>query len=312
MYRQISSRLPACPSALTTAAVCLFLAGNAFAANRNDIYFRSNFETGAVQNPHDSVDGWGLTVISPDHAKVMTEESRENSYGIRLFIDKSRNYSSVNSSGADKPRVNLGKWSDRFSYNKDYWVGLSIFIPEDWVDDYPENHETLVQIKQPVSGPPILTIRLKGSEWEILNRRDDRSDTFASTTTVSELFRASTASDKGKWTDFVMHFRLCPNDGCDGRLEIWKDGEKIVNRSGPNAYLLDPEGKGPHLALNLYKGGWKKKPSRVNTRELYFDAIRFGGSSSDYQSVAPTNEEEPPPPEPEPTRPLPPTLVENK
>ncbi len=252
----------------------------------SSVYYQSSFETGAVQDRNEPIDGWGVVTIDPAHALVQSEQTREGSNSIKFFIDKSLDYSSVNSSGQDKPRVNLGGTGFRFSYNVDNWVGLSVYIPSGWVDD-PNNPETLVQLKQPVGGSPILAIRMNENEWQIWNRWDDQSDTDAGTTTLNEVYLASNAADKGKWTDFVLHFRLCPFPNCDGVLQIWKDGVLIVDQIGPNAYLPDPENKGPHLALNLYKFNFKDNPSLVTTRELYFDAIRFGDASSNYNSVAP-------------------------
>jgi hypothetical protein len=276
------------------------------AAQRKDILFESNFETGSIKHVSQNVDGWYVKVINPDHAAITSSASRESDNGIRLFIDKDLDYSSVNQNEQDKPRVNLGKTKLKFDYETDYWAGWSVYIPSSWKDDLAANSTTTMQLKQPIGGSPIMEVTVKGGNWVIFNRQDESAVTWNSDTSViTELYKGPTSGDKGKWVDFVVKFRLCESLGCDGEISIWKDGERIVKKTGPNAYRRSEEKGGPFFGLYLYKGGWKRKESLVQTREIFFDAVRIGGPQSDYESVAPYNsggnfESEP--------KPLPPTL----
>jgi hypothetical protein len=162
-----------------------------------------------------------------------------------------------------------------------------------------------MQLKQPIGGPAIIAVIVKGGSWQIVNRRDESDVTWnVDTGIITELYRGPTKDDKGKWVDFVVNFRLCVSADCDGKIRIWKDGEQIVNVSGPNAYQLSDKG-GPFLVLDLYKHGWKRKESLVQAREIFFDAVRIGGPQSDYASVAPDGSGVGYVP---PTRPLPPML----
>jgi hypothetical protein len=257
------------------------------AAERNDILFESNFETGSIKHHDVSVDGWFVKAIVPDHAAITSSVSRESDNAVRLFIDKDIDYSSLNNSGEDKPRVDLAKLPLKFDYQTDYWAGWSVYLPPDWVDDLDTNFAATMQLKQPIGGSPIISIYIKGGSWQIINRRDASDITWNIETGVkTELYEGPIRDDKGKWVDFVIHFRLCESEGCDGVLKIWKDGKLVVNQFGPNAYKLSGEG-GPYFSLNLYKGGWKRKESLVKTREIYFDSIRIGGPRSGYESVAP-------------------------
>ena len=45
----------------------------------------------------------------------------------------------------------------------------------------------------------------------------------------------------------------------DGILEIWKDGEKVVDQKGPNTFN---DAKGPYFRMGIYKG-WKD-PDRAS------------------------------------------------
>jgi hypothetical protein len=276
------------------------------AAERNDILFESNFETGEIAHVDESVDGWHVKAVLPDHATITSSVSRESDHAIRLFIERDLDYSVISSSGKDKPRVDLLKYKLKFDYETNYWVGWSVYIPSDWVDDLSTNWTTIMQIKQPVPGSPIISQSVKGGEWHFHNRRDENDVTWkeGGTGTKTQLYQGPTKDDKGKWVDFVINFRLCVSAGCDGKIRIWKDGEQIVNVSGPNAFQLSENG-GPYLVLDLYKSAWKRKESLVRTREIFFDAVRIGGPQSDYASVAPDGLGVGNVP---PSRPLPPTL----
>jgi hypothetical protein len=287
-----------CAVALVSAA--------AVAAERQDILFESNFETGKIRPVDESVDGWGVKTIDPDHAAITASVSRESDHAIRLFIDKNLDYSSLSQTGKDKPRVDLGKWRPKFDYETDYWLGWSVYIPSSWANDLATNPTTTMQLKQPIGGSPIMEVAVKGGNWVITNRRDENAVTWNGDTSIrTELYRGSAGDDKGKWVDFVVKFRLCESAGCDGEISIWKDGKRIVQRDGPNAYRRSEERGGPMLVLDLYKGGWKRKESLVKTREIFFDAVRVGGPNSDYASVAPAGSSRGSDSEP---KPLPPTL----
>jgi hypothetical protein len=275
------------------------------AAERNDILFESNFETGKIRHVDASPDGWAVKALDPDHAAITSSVSRESDHAVRLFIDKDLDYSVLSKSDKDEPRVDLIKYSLRFDYETDYWVGWSIYIPLSWDNDLTSNRESTMQLKQPIGGSPIISVYINGGSWQIINRRDESDITWnAETGIMTELYRGPSEDDKGKWVDFVIKFRLCESTGCDGEISIWKDGEQIVDVSGPNAYQLSDEG-GPFLSLDLYKPGWKRKESLVRTREIFFDAVRIGGPQSDYASVAPDVSGVGNVP---PSRPLPPTL----
>ena len=280
----------------------------AYSQARDDLLFVSNFDSNNFQPVDETVDGWSVVAVSDDHAVMTAANAREPSKGVRLYLEKDLDYSSVNGNGSDKPRVNLSKYSLKFDYDTDYWLGWSTYIPDTWIDDYSTNWTTIMQLKQPIGGSPILSLNIKGDTWEFVNRRDDANITFdENTTDVSVVYSGSTANDKGRWVDFVVNFRLCESANCDGKLTIWKGDEVIVDQNGPNAYVRSVVDGGPFLTLNLYKHGWKKKESMVDTREIYFDAIRIGGANSDYASVAPSGD----PGGSQGVRPNPPTIALN-
>ena len=72
-------------------------------------------------------------------------------------------------------------------------------------------------------------------------------------------------------------------------LEVWKNGEKVLTRRGPNTYN---DRKETYFKTGVYKWDWKSNPSRsvVDRRVLYVDEIRWGDRTSSYAEVAPRGE----------------------
>ena len=121
-----------------------------------------------------------------------------------------------------------------------------------------------------MGGAP-LSIRIEGREWNIRVRWDSRLITRDKEIEGQEIIWRG-PYEKGKWTDWVVSVKWSFND--DGRIEIWKHGEKIVDRTGPNAYN-DVRGA-PYFKFGVYKWAWRKEPYRRSTavrRVLYFDDV---------------------------------------
>ena len=85
------------------------------------------------------------------------------------------------------------------------------------------------------------------------------------------------------WTDWVVHARWSFRD--DGLLEIWKDGEKIIEQHGPNTYN---DQRGMYFKIGIYKPPWDKPvKSDVDRRVVVHDEIRIAGPGARYADVAP-------------------------
>jgi len=72
----------------------------------------------------------------------------------------------------------------------------------------------------------------------------------------------------------------------DGILQVWKDGQLIVDKKGPNTYN---DQVGPYFKIGVYKPDWKENPQASNTdkRVLYFDQVRIGDNNAGYSAVTP-------------------------
>lgn len=83
--------------------------------------------------------------------------------------------------------------------------------------------------------------------------------------------------EAGTWTNWKFHVKWSYQS--DGLVEIWKDGQLVVSKTGPNTYN---DRQGPYFKIGIYKPDWKYKPQKSNTtqRVIYFDEVRVENNSS--------------------------------
>jgi hypothetical protein len=94
------------------------------------------------------------------------------------------------------------------------------------------------------------------------------------------------ALDKDKWHAYVLHVKHTA--GSDGLVEIWRDGQKILNHAGPNSYPINDTYHLPFWKLGIYKSYWNgTRTSTTNKRVLYFDDIKMGNETATYNDMVP-------------------------
>jgi hypothetical protein len=101
--------------------------------------------------------------------------------------------------------------------------------------------------------------------------------------------------DKDQWHAYVMHVKH--SSGSDGLIELWRDGVKIMNRSGANMYAVTGDIHNPNVKMGVYKSNWNGTgTTATNIRVLYFDDIRIGNEYATYADMVPTATGTVPPP----------------
>lgn len=101
------------------------------------------------------------------------------------------------------------------------------------------------------------------------------------------------AFDKDKWHAYVLHINH--SAGSDGLIEIWRDGVKIMNRSGANMYAVTGDFHNPNVKMGVYKSDWNGSgTTQTNIRVLYFDDIKIGNENATYADMVPTPNTIPP------------------
>ena len=193
----------------------------------------------------------------------------------------------------------------KFDYGTDYWVSWAIFLPADYGVD--KHSEILFQMHgypdQDSSGKliepwrnPIMALYTGGEgNWAFSIRGDSNKITTPKKYTRYKSFSLGDfLGDRGKWTEFVM--RVTFDYGSGGRTELWKNGEKLVDDYGQNAFNDDHP---PYLKIGIYKPSWKPVEwgglDNVASRKIFYDRVRVARNSS-FAAAVPNCGEGPRPP----------------
>jgi hypothetical protein len=175
--------------------------------------------------------------------------------------------------------VRNGRLADRTPY----WIGWSVYVPA----DYPTSTEGVISAQLIGGGVgPETLFQIHGTTWRVIRRWWDSYDKHAHG-------EYSGPAARGRWTDWVMYIERSWQE--DGVLRVWKDGELVVDVTGPNAYrygYLNGEptddsyygvGPGANWVIGVY-WGYENRPGDYR---LYFDEIRIAGPEASYDAVAP-------------------------
>jgi len=184
----------------------------------------------------------------------------------------------------------IGKRNDSRIHNtffypgKEYWIGFSIYLPNDWQTDY-KSEEVLFQLHgNGNEDSPSLALLVDGAEWYWSIRWQDEFEAPEDPKDRIDLGRRT--YEKGQWVDYVIHAKFSYSDDGYGFMEIWKDGTSLFTHNGPNCYNDGSKIRGPQTGV--YKWDWSNGADyEVSERIMYLDEYKVGGSGASYEDVAP-------------------------
>lgn len=218
-------------------------------------------------------------------------------YAIQFRQDTVRNglYSARFELNRNDPESYVGSWRSELALNTEprlqaeRWYGFSIFLPEDY--EYDPSNEILAQWHSTpdyaigdadVQSPP-LALRTEAGEWVITRRWDTARITRPDSIHSREIPLGT--YQRGVWTDWVFHVRWDYGDA--GLLQVWKNGHKVVEEHGPNAYN---DSIGVYFKTGIYKAIWNPATSNQSTtqkRVIFIDDVRVANENATYADVAP-------------------------
>ena len=173
-------------------------------------------------------------------------------------------------------------------YHVSFWYGFSVFIPNDWQFSS-RDHSLVFQIHAGSSGPgssPVVGVRIgDNGNWVITTERDGTPDNQV----TDELGTAPI--QKGVWNDWVMHpiwssvSDVAPSVS-DGVLEIWLNGNKLVDKQNWRTLYPSTETDKPTPTLYVKLGYYGADTNRV----LFHDELRIAKGDGDLSAlVSPTS-----------------------
>jgi len=246
---------------------------------------RSGFETGEFESY-----GWRKSGNVP---RIVRSPVCRGKYAIGFPLDRAKDDISYrteltlsgNEAGALK----------NLKYDEDYWLGMNVFIPSSWeadeksIDILAQLHGVPDRDLGEIYRNPMFNFFVRGDEWFFITKRDSRAVTATSRDDMKYEeygFRSLGKLIRGKWTSFVFHFRLSYREG-QGRIDVWKNGEKIVDGYKKGVGFNDRTG--PYWKIGNYKPGWKPghEPTAVSRRIHYVDDVAVAMGADRYADVAP-------------------------
>ena len=244
------------------------------------LIFSEDFEGGVMTLP-----------CSGNCPTITTSPVRAGKYAMKTYLHY------INSPFYYRTEIQLTDRKYEGKIGGHYWYGISIYLANDYIPDntweivaqwhgWPDGYTDGDKVIQPGEESwrsPILSIKTTGGKWSIRNRSTSIANTQSSKMDVFELGIYET----GKWVDWVFHMKWSYES--DGVLEVWKDGELVVNKQGANCYN---DRVGPYFKMGMYKG-WKEwwlsdwRHDVVDERTVYHDELRIAHGSDGFDLVSP-------------------------
>ena len=198
-----------------------------------------------------------------------------------------------------EPRI--GQHKGFFQRFDEAWIGFSIHLPSaSWGSDH-KSKEIVFQLHgsadagEPSRSPPLsLKVDLGSTEcyWQIRwdsNRVSKSAQPSGPGAGEVRLWQGPI--EKDQWTDWVIHAVWDYAEDGIGFIEIWRNGEKVGTRNGPNIFNDEIGMRGP--IFGLYKWDWRTGPSDVTERVIIHDEFRCGDATASFEAVDPAQRDTP-------------------
>lgn len=164
---------------------------------------------------------------------------------------------------------------DRINEGQERWVGCRILRP-----DAEQFHRTCIFQLGPISGAPGHQGRglYQIIAWKIDDKLSWTFKGYLSRVTGHDFETQAGPLVVGAWDEWVMHIKVRHDE--DGCITLWRNGQKIVDRLGPNAF------PGDHVAVKwgAYIGSGNITEQATN---VYFDDVVIGDETACYEDVSP-------------------------
>lgn len=160
----------------------------------------------------------------------------------------------------------------RFEPGEEGWVGAAFYLPSDPMASV--RGCTIFQLHNHPDPGEMMQIHLFDGRLRIVNENRKGARDLLNTALEPYLDR---------WVRLVINFR--PSTRNNGFIKLWLDDDKVIDVNGPNK----PGGTlGPYFKHGTYFWGYGKF-DRNRRAACYYDNLRIGDRTSNFESVDPAN-----------------------
>lgn len=226
-------------------------------SQRQNLLLETTFESSNFLN------GWSNYQHCCDYSVQQTQEQfKAGSKALRIEVRRS----DPQTSGSIRSEITQP--SDPM--NQDRWYAFSLYL-KDWIDD--DNGEHVFQWHPGNdTGTATMSLWTTGGRFTYVTNSGGQ---------VSNEYQDIGPVLSNQWVDFVIHLRWATDS--TGILQVWKNGDLVINRSG-----VKTSSDAPYFKLGINKFGWTTPATSSTTqRILYFDEVRIGNANATYRDMAP-------------------------
>jgi rhamnogalacturonyl hydrolase YesR len=241
-----------------------YLRDNPVSAAGNDLIYEEDFESGE----------FSLTLSGNSPKVIKVADARDGQYVMKSKITPSSENSYRTEASSRNKLV--------FEVGEEYWVGISIKLDEDFLAGSFHDQGIVLQwhyfdwLHPEVRDAQPLLLRYIGKDTIIVENE------------VLQETMARVPADIGEWVDYIFHYKI---DDQNGIIQVWRNGERIVDWKGDNHQIEKHDGA--YLKFGLYSAQYNPKKdfyqpmSEGNSRTVYHDELRIAGADGSYELVAP-------------------------
>ncbi|WP_440877028.1 heparin lyase I family protein [Thalassotalea sp. PLHSN55] len=234
---------------------------------------------------------------SPDAFVLEDNIVRSGKYSAKL-VWKHKNAAAFNGDKNKWDNVDRKAMFHGFKTDKvmgaEAWFGFSFYFPSDGTATE-QNNWLFFQIhgsadkrlKEHSRNPPFsLTLRKDGLGGSWKWDPDENSKTRQGKGTQPYSIAGTKADYLDRWVDFVLHVKVDYSSEKTGLLELWVDGEKVLNQH--NIQFGYNDDKGIYPSWGMYFNG--DLNVMENDHYLYLDEVKMADfANAGYHDVAPGN-----------------------
>ena len=161
---------------------------------------------------------YGSGLYVPGAIQLSTNYARSGSHSVEITVHEG----DIDAAGDDSTRVERAELdSGHFPLlGKDAWYGFSLLVPKDF--PIVDTRLVISSCKQSDVSRPITAQRYRNGEHTLTVESQGGKKTYKLPPIV-----------QGRWMDMIYHVRYSTDK--DGVVEVWMNGRRVVNYSGPTA-----------------------------------------------------------------------------
>lgn len=215
------------------------------------------------------VGGPGINALIPsgNTPVLSTDVSRHGSKSMKCYLNKSTSSAKLRTETSTSPRL--------IEFFKEYWWGLSVYIPLTWTPHresqnlFNWHHDPINWSTYPGGFSPVIGVRITprassasvgGDQFRIINiyvQTDEKNHQSSDRKTAVDITLESPIVTPGTWYDWIFQYRpdwRSYGSGGTGITRAWLNGTQVVDYQGPNCVNgANP----PYPKFGLYIPRWR-------------------------------------------------------